>query len=161
MKFLSVHSLIATFLLLTGCNGLMSLVENLFPVSSESSETTIITTTGNEVIEAVYQNLEAANTEDLEGYMDTIHPDSPYFASTRTTMQNIFATYDLSYDITDIELLEQTDTEARVRFTLVTERITGPEFNDNIVNGVFNMRIDNGVWKIYDQTLDEVEYIND
>ncbi|KAB2905311.1 MAG: hypothetical protein F9K27_04555 [Anaerolineae bacterium] len=159
-KLLSVHSLIATLLVFTGCNSLMSLVEDIFP-SNEVAETTIITTSGNAVLDAVYKNLEAANTENLDLYMSTVHPESVYFDSTRGVMANTFATYDLNYDITELEIVEQTETEARVRFTLVTTRVSGPAFNDNIVTGVFILHPDGDEWKIYDQTIDNMEYIND
>lgn len=160
-KFLSLHTVAAMLLILTGCNGLMSFIEEIFPTAeSGEAETVVEVQSANPVLEAVYKNLEAGNEEDLEKYMSTIHPDSFFYTTTRRTMENLFATYDLNYDLTEVAVIEQTDTEARVSFTLVTTRLSGPAFNDNIVTGIFILRLDGDVWKFYDQTVENVEYIN-
>jgi hypothetical protein len=72
----------------------------------------------------------------------------------------MYQTYDLWHTISGLEVTKLTNKEARVSFMLTTERIRGPAFRDNVVTGVFILRKDNGEWKLYDQTVDDVEYLN-
>lgn len=162
MRLFSLHTLAATFMILTGCNSLMALVNDIFPnVSGEPAATVVEVTSSNDVLAAIYENLDAANAEDIEGYMATVHPDSPYYVSTRPTMENLFATYDLYFNLIEVEIIEQTETEARVRYIQETTRLGGAPFDDIRVTGVYIMRLDGDEWKFYDQTLETRDYINE
>lgn len=105
-------------------------------------------------------NMNAANAEDLDGYMDTIHSKASGRLLTRTAMQGLFAEYDLRYDIYNLQILEQTDDEARIAFTLVTRKIRGPEFANNKITGVMILRLDGSDWKIYNQEVTDVTYLD-
>lgn len=110
-------------------------------------------------IEAVRENIRAANAEDIDRYMNTIHSDSPLYRSTQRTLEDAFGTYDLSYRLTNIELIEQDGEEALLAFTIVTIKELGPAFSDNRVTGEMTMRIEDGVWKIYDQETTDVVFL--
>jgi len=92
--------------------------------------------------------------------MDTIHSKASGRLLTRTALQGLFDEYDLRYDVYGLQILEQTDDEARVAFTLVTRKIRGPEFENNKITGVMTLRLDDGAWKIYNQEVADVTYID-
>jgi len=113
----------------------------------------------NEITAPIYANIDASNAEDINAYMATIHSLSPGYDQTQSMLGPLFADYDLSYQLTHVEVIEQKRNEAKVAFILVTRKLRGPAFNDNQVTGVMIMRPENGVWKIYNQEIDSVDYI--
>jgi hypothetical protein len=118
------------------------------------------TPTVEDVRVVVYENLDAANREDIERYMDTIHPRAAGRGISRSTMQDLFDKYDLYYSISDLQVLEVTDKEARVSFALTTRKINGPSFQDNWISLVMTLRLDGGGWKIYDQEVKNIIYLD-
>lgn len=110
--------------------------------------------------EVIYDNIRATNAEDIDWYMSTIHPDSPGYQTTEDQLPNAFATYDLYVEVYGLEIIKQTRTEVQVAFTMVTSKIRGPAFRNNRVQGIFLMRPDDGIWKIYDQKVESVEYLD-
>jgi len=54
----------------------------------------------------------AANAEDIDSYLETIHPKSSGRLLTRTTMKGLFDDYDLSYSVAGLEVLEMIEEEA-------------------------------------------------
>ncbi len=107
----------------------------------------------------IYANINASNAEDIPAYMATIHSESPVYDQTENMLSPMFANYDLSFDISGVEVLEQSAQEAKVSFILVTRKINGPDFNDNQVTGAMILRPENGAWKIYNQQVDSVDYL--
>jgi hypothetical protein len=92
--------------------------------------------------------------------MSTIHPNSPGYQLTADQIPDAFAAYDLSVEVYGLDIIEQTSSEVQVAFTMVTRKIRGPAFRDNRVQGIFLLRPDDGIWKIYDQKVESVEYLD-
>jgi hypothetical protein len=114
----------------------------------------------DDVVQVVFDNIFAANREDVGAYMATIHPNSPGYNTTHETIKIASSLYDLSYEIFIPEMLEQGRSEAVISFVLTTRKIRGPAFQDNIVTGEMTLRKHEGEWKIYDQRVDDVQYLN-
>ena len=112
-----------------------------------------------DVRDMIYLNMDAANTEDLDLYMDTIHPKASGRIVTKLAMQNLFNEYDLSYKVSALEVIAMTEEEARVTFELTTRKLSGPAFQDNWLSGIMILRLDDGKWKIYDQEVLDVVYL--
>jgi hypothetical protein len=108
----------------------------------------------------IYENIRASNAEDKQAYMATIHPDSPAYKTTEDSLDTIFDTFDLSYRVSGVSVIEENSREVKLTFTLVTRKIRGPDFRDNQVDGVMILRKDGDVWKIYNQTVDNIKYLN-
>ena len=132
----------------------------LIVVPQINSQTSQSIAEAGDPIETVRENIRASNAEDVERYMSTIHSRSPLYRSTRQALETVFDDYDLSYRLTNVELIEQDGEEARINFTIVTTKILGPPFADNRVTGEMIMRIEDGQWKIYDQETTEVDYLD-
>lgn len=108
----------------------------------------------------IYENIRASNAEDKQAYMATIHPDSPAYKTTEETLDTIFDNYDLSYRVSNVSVIEENNREVKFSFSLVTRKIRGPEFRDNQVDGIIILRKDGDAWKIYNQTVDNIKYLD-
>jgi DNA-binding helix-hairpin-helix protein with protein kinase domain len=111
------------------------------------------------ILNPVYQSIYTTQTEDIEAYMATIHPDSALYDSTRQLATQLFEQYDVSVEGRDIAIVKVTQYGAEVAFTLITRKIRGPEFADNIISGVFILKQDGDVWKIENQRITATEFI--
>lgn len=118
------------------------------------------TTDSGDPREVLYENIRASNAENQAAYMATIHPDSPSYSITANSIGEAFSTHDLSYRLSNVEILSQDSRKAVVTFTLTTTRLRGPAFRDNRITGEMTMRLHEGQWKIYSQKVDEVEYLD-
>ena len=114
----------------------------------------------DEVVQVVFDNVIAANREDLGAYMATIHPESPGYNATQTTIRSAFSLYDLSYEIFIPEMIEQDKSEALISFVLTTRKVRGAAFQNNRVTGEMTLRKYEGEWMIYDQRVDDIQYLN-
>jgi hypothetical protein len=108
----------------------------------------------------IYENIRASNAEDMQAYMATIHPDSPAYATTEEMLGQVFETYDLSYRVSGINVVEENSREVQLSFVLVTRKINGPAFRDNQVSGIMILRKDGDAWKIYDQKVENIQYLD-
>jgi hypothetical protein len=118
------------------------------------------TPSAEEITNVIYENIRASNNENLAAYMATIHTNSPYYDTTEEMLQTVFGDYDLSYFVSYVEVIELSNREAVVSFVLTTRRIRGGPFSDNRVTGEWTLRPEDGVWKIYDQKVSDVEYLD-
>jgi hypothetical protein len=137
--------------------GLLLMTSDSLNLSAPSAAPTQSAT---EITNVMYRNIYASNDEDIDLYMSTIHSESPGYNDTRAMLDTAFGDYDLSYYMTDVEVLKQTSRQAEVAFVLTTKKIRGPAFRDNRVTGTMILRVEDGVWKIYDQEVDNVEYLD-
>lgn len=112
------------------------------------------------VLQTIYDNIDAANQEDIDAYMETIHPDSPAFVNTRQILVSVNDQYDLHYELIDAEVTDISGSKAEVTFTLETTKISGPDFKDNRIKGVMFLRKDGDKWKIFNQVVDDIEYLS-
>jgi hypothetical protein len=71
-----------------------------------------------------------------------------------------FSLFDLSYKISGLKIIKQNKNEVVVAFTLSTQKIRGPSFRDNQIRGEMILRQEAGKWKIYNQVIHEIKYLN-
>ena len=116
----------------------------------------------DDVIAVIYENIRASNAKDFNRYMATIHADSPAYNTTEETIETAFSDeFTLSYKISDVYIVEQGSNKAIVHFTLTTKLVSGSiSFRDNQVTGKMTLRREDGSWKIYDQKVDNVAYLD-
>ena len=116
----------------------------------------------DDVTAVIYENIRASNAKDFDGYMATIHADSPVYNTTKETIETAFSDeFTLSYKIADVYIVEQESNKAIVNFTLTTKLVSGSiSFRDNQVTGEMTLRKEDGSWKIYDQRVDNVDYLD-
>jgi tetratricopeptide (TPR) repeat protein len=108
----------------------------------------------------IIENIRASNAENVNYYMSTIHTKSPSYQTTKNLTEEAFSLFDLSYKVSGLKIIKQTKKEVVVAFTLTTRKIRGPNFRDNRVNGEMILRQEDGKWKIYNQVVHDVNYLN-
>jgi len=112
------------------------------------------------IFAAVRAQVKALNRRDAEAALAVMHPQAPGLDQTRQTTQQITATYDLLFMIQNLTLESATENEARVRFKQITQKVSGPEFRNNRVEGIHNLRKDQGAWKIYSTQVLTIDYLD-
>ncbi len=104
-------------------------------------------------------NAKFMNEENFDGVMSTIHPESQSYKMTENLVKKIFETYDLSYKIEKIKVIEQNDKEARVEFIQVTTKIKGPDFKNNRTYGIHTLKLDGNSWKIFSTEVTDLKFL--
>jgi hypothetical protein len=112
------------------------------------------TPTNQELFDVVYHNARAANNEDIEDYMSTMHPGNSAGFLNRAGMDLIFSQYDLNFYYYDLSVISASADEASLHYALQTTKVNGPDFGNNIVTGTMVLRRDNGQWKIYSADIE-------
>lgn len=107
------------------------------------------------------KNLQAAQSEDINSYMDTLCPDSPDYASTRAILVKVFALYDLKYTRFNLVFNSISKYKAVVHYTLLTQKANagGPPFRNNRIKEEAVLRKRGGKWKICGTTTENIEYV--
>lgn len=70
--------------------------------------------------------------------------------------QNVSKIFDLRYgktEISNVEVMEKSEKEAKVKFIQKTVKIEGPAFRDNEITGNHVLRPEKGTWKIYNTVM--------
>src|SRR5699024_6037422 len=96
--------------------------------------------------------------KDYEGYMDTIHTDSPSYDTTSEMVKDLF-TYDLAIELSDLHVKEKSAEEARVGYTQQTVDINGTDFEDNETVGEHILRLDDEEWKVFHSEVIEMNVL--
>ncbi|MBN6205185.1 hypothetical protein JYK21_01870 [Ralstonia pickettii] len=107
----------------------------------------------------VKANVTKLMEKDFDGYMATIHTDSPVYETTKETIDELF-NYTLDVDLSDLAVKEKSEDEALVSYTQRTVRVEGPDFQDNETIGEHLLKQDAGEWKIYSSEVIEVNAID-
>ncbi len=107
----------------------------------------------------IYANAKYMAEENLSASMNTIHPDSPIYENTAKLVQEIFNQFDLKYEIESLEILEETEQEAKVRFVQLTRKVAGNDFTDNRLTGIHTLKKDGNSWKIFSTVSEDMEYL--
>lgn len=108
--------------------------------------------TGNEVtdeelIAVVEENVKKLMEKDAEGYMATIHSESPVYNLTSDAITKLFDS-DLEIELLELEVAEKLENEATILYKQRTT-VDNASFQDNETNGKHVLRLENGDWKIY------------
>jgi ketosteroid isomerase-like protein len=111
------------------------------------------------IFAVVRTQTKALNRRDANAALAVMHPDAPGLAATRQTTEQFVQTYDLIYMLQNLALESVSETEAKVRFTQVTQRASGPEFRNNRVTGIHTLRKHGGAWKLYSTQVLSIDYL--
>jgi hypothetical protein len=119
-----------------------------------------VTPTVEDVRYVIFENINAANAEDIDRYMETIHPRATGRTYTQETLEDLNGKFDLSYEVSNIKIMRMEDEEADVYMVLTTKKIRGPEFRNNRLALVMTLRLYEGSWKIYGQEVTDTQYLD-
>ena len=110
------------------------------------------------ILAPIRENADSLNRKDVKNSLAYIHPIIA--EKTEEMTKKIYEIYDLHTRFTMLVVESVTFDEARVRFSQTTEKIKGPAFRDNILDGVHTLKKHNGSWKIYKTDVTNVEFTN-
>ena len=105
------------------------------------------------------ENLKATQAEDIEAVLDTMHTQALAYSNTERAMISVFETYDLKYQMQLFRYIGQDDQYAIARLKFSSEKIAGPDFNDNILDTYHVFRKEDGKWKIWSMATLEINFI--
>ena len=112
------------------------------------------------ILAVVRAQTDAMNKEDLEGALAIVDPTSPTFAQNRQLSKELFRIYDLRYTLREVAVESVKGAEATVRFTQITEKVSGPQFRDNRIEGVHLLKKQaDGGWKIFTTRAEKIDYL--
>ena len=112
------------------------------------------------VEDVIYANAEYLTKENLSGVMSTVDPESDQYSSTELLVENLFERFDLEFIVEEIKIIEQSDEQAKVNFTQLTKKVSGPQFKNNRIKGTHTLRKSDGSWLIFDTKILETNFIN-
>jgi len=100
---------------------------------------------------------EALENNDVDRYMETMHPESPIYDSTESVTNQLLQNYDpqLDIEVTSVSIDGDTATAETTQET----RIEGsdPEFQENRADITHELRMYEGEWRVYDSTINSRE----
>jgi hypothetical protein len=152
----------AAITILLGCSGNAS-VAKVLPAVDDSVAAKVILYAKKPIatpVAVVRAQSEALNREDMKAAADAIHPSSPGFQQTKDITAKLFSIYDLRYTLKNIKLESETADTAKVRFSQITKKISGPAFRNNRIDGIHILKKDDGRWKIYDTQTIKIEFLD-
>ncbi|MBP0028470.1 hypothetical protein [Roseofilum sp. Guam] len=107
------------------------------------------------------ENLNAINAENVERYMNTMHPDSPQWEITEQTVLYSIDLMDLRYEVNDWEIVEITGDKAQIMATQTTTKIGGDaQFRDNQLIILHTLKKYKGEWKFWTSEIQSIEFLN-
>ncbi len=101
----------------------------------------------------IYLNAESMNNEDIDLYMETIHPESPLYGATERMVQTLFEQYDLKVTLKDVKVEKIEDDLAEVLVVQQTRKLAGGDFQDNEVETRNVLKLHNGKWKFFSSQI--------
>ncbi|RTE87067.1 MULTISPECIES: hypothetical protein [Gammaproteobacteria] len=110
-----------------------------------------IANTADELENVVNSNIRSSQAEDVEGALGHVHTQSPNYLSTREILNNIFATFDLQYDLIDFVFVAEEAEYSYARVTYRVQKISGPAFQDNEYSSLWVFKKEKGIWKIWSE----------
>lgn len=154
--------------LLAGCIGKPIAV----PPSSSDGDKTLETTPNEkpavskipadeELFAVIEANALAFSNNDLDGYMETIHSQSPIYDITEADVGALMQTYVFDVKITDMKVVEKTEQQAIVSYKQTTMGVEGPPTPNTESTGTHTLKPDNGKWKIVSTTVDSTTNLDD
>jgi len=137
-----------------------------FPILLMLTACAKVTHKEDPIFDAVRAQIKALNQRDAAGAIAMMHPEAPGLDRTRQTTEQVTATFDLLYMLQELTLESADEDEAKVRFTQITQKVSGPDdpqkglvFRNNKVVGIHTLRKYQGAWKIYYTQVLKIDYL--
>jgi hypothetical protein len=103
--------------------------------------------------------IDAMNKEDVSAYLATIDPSSPAYEPTKSSMEQLFKQYDLKATLHSCEMVSEKEGEAKIRTVISTEKVEGPDFQDNKITAVHTVLKKEGKWVLSTSEIENIEPI--
>jgi hypothetical protein len=114
-----------------------------------------------EILAIISKQLKALTREDINSYLDTMHPGIPLgLEGQKKKVEDVFKIYNLLFINKSIIIDSITEDKAKVRVVQVVKKLSGPSFRNTRNEGIYTLKKYNGKWKIYDFQINKMEFDN-
>jgi len=113
------------------------------------------------LISVIEKNLQMSRDEDADGFLATIHEEAAGYSTIKQGLEQMFDAYDFNYELKEADVLEKSRDKARVHFIQITKKVSGPEFQDNELEGIHTLKRSKGEWKILNTEVTNVRFLKD
>ena len=103
--------------------------------------------------------MEYSEKENIEEYMKTVHSQSAIYSATKQTLQQLFPSYDLKYELLNYTFIAVEGDYVLARVKQRTRKVSGPAFRNNIIDMIQIFKMENGIWKYWQQAILDIIYI--
>lgn len=93
--------------------------------------------------------LSAKEAEDISGYIDQIHPNSPLYSTAQQRISNLMDRYDLKYELSNFSYIEESGEFQLARASQSIRKVSGPQFRDRVLDGIWIFRKSGEKWKLW------------
>lgn len=127
-------------------------VDYILPDKLLNAEPAVPKADETDILAVLQSNLDYSNTENIQGLLSTIDPESPVLEHTQQLYSQIFATYDLKFTLESAKVINYTGNTAAVYMVQTSTKLKGPDFVDNTSTSVTTLKKSKeGKW-LLDQT---------
>lgn len=104
----------------------------------------------NEILKVLQDNIDAAQNEDTDAFLKTIHEDSPQLSSTKGGMDYVFKNFDMRYELEDVKFISISKEEVKVIYQQTTKAVSGSGFTNARSIGIHTLKKSkDDKWKIF------------
>ncbi|MES2625145.1 MAG: hypothetical protein V4628_07695 [Pseudomonadota bacterium] len=100
---------------------------------------------------AITNFVECQNTQDLQGMLRLMHKESFAYPATQQVFMKLFAAFELRITLLHQAFIAIEGEYAYARIKIQTEKLTGPDFRNNITEFLLVFRLIGNTWKIWCQ----------
>jgi hypothetical protein len=118
------------------------------------------TVNSNLFLPTIEKQLEAFNDEDVDKYMTTAHSSLENTDTIKQNVEKAFADYDVEAKIDSWEVVSGDGDEIVVRIVQSNRKLDSSDFKDNKTTALHTMKLDGGVYKFWNTTIEKTEYID-
>jgi len=111
------------------------------------------------VKQVIYDNVKAAQEENLKDYLNTLDPTSTEYSQKESLMEALFKTFDFKYEVSDLKVTEIKDDMAKAVYSEKIIKVSGPDYKNNLTKRACILKKINNSWKIYSSIILDVKYI--
>lgn len=103
----------------------------------------------DDIRDLIYKAFRALEEEDLQMYLSAVHKFNPAYKTTEEFFKPLFETYDLEYDLLEVNIPEKSYDSAVVDVLYTLKEANAPESTCIKVSGYYSLSKYQGEWKIY------------
>ncbi len=108
--------------------------------------------------ELVTAHLALSTVEDIEGIMNTLHSQSPTYASQKDNLEEIAKVYNFDFELLNFSFIGEDKDYAYARFKFLLKEVSGFQFKDNERDTLGIFKKEGEQWKFWSQINLKIDY---
>ncbi len=113
------------------------------------------------ILELVENIRTYSENENFDALLKLYDPEFPNLENVMTTSKYLAAAFYLKFELSNVTIIQSKDNTVTVRFTEKISKVSGPAFNNTLVDGVLVLRKQaDGAWKMFKDDIISTEAVN-